>query len=99
METLQGIRYNLRMMGVPIYGPSYIYVDNVSVIHNTQCPESTLKNNSKYILYYAVHESITIGDYLTVHVGTNKTTLTWLPRYCMVESAGFMRQSCYTHLL
>ena len=25
METLRGIRYNLRMMGVPVSGPSYLY--------------------------------------------------------------------------
>ena len=49
METLRGIRYNLRMMGVPISGPLYIYGDNMSFIHNTQSPESNLKKNSNYI--------------------------------------------------
>ena len=43
MEHLRGLRYKLRMMGVPLAGPSYIYGDNMSVIHNTQRPESTLK--------------------------------------------------------
>ena len=47
-ETLHGLRYKLRMMGISIKGPSYIYEDNMSVIHNTQRPESTMrkKNNS-----------------------------------------------------
>jgi hypothetical protein len=36
MEALQGLRYKLRMMGVQINGTSYIYGDNMSVIHNTQ---------------------------------------------------------------
>ncbi len=36
MEVLWGIRYKLRMMGVPIARPTYIYGDNMSVIHNTQ---------------------------------------------------------------
>lgn len=36
MEALRGIRYKLRMMGVELAGPSYIYGDNMSVIrHNT----------------------------------------------------------------
>ena len=35
METLRGIRYKLRMMGIPIKGPSYIYGENMAVIHNT----------------------------------------------------------------
>jgi hypothetical protein len=43
METLRGIRYKVRMMGVPLSGPSYIYGDNMSVVHNTQRPESILK--------------------------------------------------------
>ena len=36
METLRGLWYNLRMMGIPFLGPSYIYGDNMSIIHNTQ---------------------------------------------------------------
>eukprot|EP00978_Attheya_sp_CCMP212_P005090 scaffold11251_cov50-Attheya_sp.AAC.1 len=37
MEMCHGLRYKLRMMGVPISGPTYIYGDNMSVlIHNTQ---------------------------------------------------------------
>ena len=36
MDTLRGIRYKMRMTGVPISGPSYIYGDNMSVIHNNQ---------------------------------------------------------------
>jgi hypothetical protein len=36
MEALQGLRYKLQMMGVAISGPSYIYCDNMLVIHNTQ---------------------------------------------------------------
>jgi hypothetical protein len=43
MEALQGLWYKLWMMGIQINGPSYIYGDNMFVIHNTQWPESTLK--------------------------------------------------------
>ena len=49
MEILQGLRYKLRMMVVPISGPSYIYGDNMSVFHNNQRPESKLKKKSNYI--------------------------------------------------
>eukprot|EP00957_Ditylum_brightwellii_P086053 6546829-Ditylum_brightwellii.AAC.1 len=45
IETCRGLRYKLRMMGVPLFGPTYVYGDNMSVIHNTQRPESTLKKN------------------------------------------------------
>jgi hypothetical protein len=71
MESLRGLRYKLRMMGVPIWGPSLIYGDNMSVIHNTQQPESTLKKKSNSIAYHAVRESVAMGESLTGHVGTN----------------------------
>ena len=32
VEALRGIRYKLRMMGVPLTGLKYIYGDNMSVI-------------------------------------------------------------------
>ena len=71
-ETLQGIKYKLRMMGGPIFCPSHIYGDHMSVIHNTQCNESTLKNKCNYICYQSVHGSVAKGESLTGHVGNNK---------------------------
>ena len=72
METLRGLRYKLRMMGVPLSGPSYIYGDNMSVIHNTQRPESTLKKKSNSICYHAVRESVAMNESLTGHIPTNE---------------------------
>ena len=43
VEALRGIRYKLRMMGVPIDGPTFVYGNNMSVVHNTSKPESRLK--------------------------------------------------------
>jgi hypothetical protein len=68
MEALGGLRHKLRMMGVPISGPSYIYGDNMSVIHNTQRPESVLKKKSNSICYHAIRESVAMGECLTGHV-------------------------------
>ena len=65
METLRGISYKLRMMGVLISIPSYIYGYNMLVIHNTQRLKSTLKKKSKYIFYHAVCESVLMGESLT----------------------------------
>jgi hypothetical protein len=72
MESLRGLRYKLRMMGVGISGPSYIYGDNMSVIHNTQRPESMLKKKSNLICYHAIRESVAMGESLTGHIGTNE---------------------------
>ena len=35
MEVSQGLQYKLRMMGVPIEGPTHMYGDTMSTIHNT----------------------------------------------------------------
>ena len=71
MESLRGLRYKLRMMGVPINGPSLVYGDNMSVIYNSQSPESTLKNKCNSIAYHACRESVAMGKSLTGHVPTN----------------------------
>jgi hypothetical protein len=58
------------MMGVPIAGPTYVYGNNISVIHNTQWPESTLKKKNLSIRYHAVHEAVAMGEILMSHVRT-----------------------------
>jgi hypothetical protein len=57
IETKRGLRYKLRMMGVTIDRPIYVYGDNMSVVHITQRPESVLKKKSNAICYHAVRES------------------------------------------
>ena len=72
VETLRGIRYKLRMMGVPVEGPSYIYGDNMSVIHNTTKPESQLKKKSNSICYHFVREAVAMRECLTSHIPTGR---------------------------
>ena len=71
VDTLRGIRYKLQMTGVPVNGPSYIYRDNMSVINNTQKPESVLKKKSNSICYHAICGSVAMGESLTAHVTTS----------------------------
>jgi hypothetical protein len=42
-EYLKGLRYKLRMMGIPVNGLCYISGDNQSVLANTTEPGFTLK--------------------------------------------------------
>ena len=60
------------MMGVPLLGPSYIYGDNMSIIHNMQHPASTLKKKSNEICYHAIRESVAMGESRTGHVATTE---------------------------
>ena len=68
MEVMRGLRYKLRMMGVPLSGPIYIYGDNMSVIHNTQRPESVLRKKSNSICYHAIREYVAMEEMLTAHI-------------------------------
>ena len=71
MEALCGICYILQMIGVPLSGCSYVYGDNMSVIHNTQQPESTLRKKSNSICYHAICESVAMGDTKTTRIYTH----------------------------
>ena len=57
-EYIQGLRYKLRMMGIPVEGPAYILGDNQSVLANTTIPELTLKKKSQSIAYHFVQEGL-----------------------------------------
>ena len=70
VEELRGIRYKLRMMGVGIDGPTYVYGDYMSVIHNTSTPESVLKKKLNSICYHFIHKAAAMKDCLTTHVPT-----------------------------
>ena len=83
METLQGLMYKSHMMGVPILGVSYIYGDNMSIIHNMQCLESNLKKTSNEIHYHAIHESVAMGESRTGHVATAENPIDLAPKIIM----------------
>jgi hypothetical protein len=62
IDTPRGLRYKLRMMDVALNGPIFVYGDNMSIVHNTQRPESVLKKKSNSILYHAVRDSDVMGE-------------------------------------
>jgi hypothetical protein len=71
VEEVRGLRYKLRMMGVPLNGPSLIHGDNMPVVTNTSKPESTLKKKSNSICYHFVRESVAAGECLVKHISTH----------------------------
>ena len=56
VELSLGLRYKLRMMGIPVEGPVHIKGDNMSVISNASVPESVLKKKSLSICYHFIRE-------------------------------------------
>ena len=70
-EYLRGLRYKLRMMGIPVDGPVFIYGDNQSVLANTTNPDSVLKKKSQSIAYHFVREGVARGEWRTSYVNTH----------------------------
>ena len=61
VELIEGLRYKLRMFGVPILGPTNVYCDNEAVTKNCSIPESTLKKKHHSIAYHRNRESVAAG--------------------------------------
>ena len=53
-EYVRGLRYKLRMMGIPVEMPTFIFGDNKSVLANTSVPHSVLRKKSSSIAYHFV---------------------------------------------
>ena len=61
VEMVEGLRYKLRMMGVPIDGPCRIKADNMSMVKNSSVPESQLKKKSNSIAFHYARERAAAG--------------------------------------
>ena len=59
IELVEGLRYKLRMMGVPIEGScNNVMCDNESVVKNVSRPESSCKKKHNSVAYHKARESI-----------------------------------------
>ena len=67
-EYIRGLRYKLRMMDIPVEGPTCIYGDNLFVLANTTIPDSTLKKKSQSIAYHFVREGVARDEWRTSYV-------------------------------
>ena len=69
IETLRGLQHKLRMMGMPLTGPTYICGDNKSQVTNSSVQESTLQKKCNSICYHAIRESVVMGESFITHIG------------------------------
>jgi len=58
VEILIGLRYKLRMFGVPLYGPCNVFCDNETVTKSTMRAESTLKKKQISIAYHQARKAV-----------------------------------------
>ena len=60
-EMLMELRYQLRMLGVTLEGPTHMYGDNKSVVLNGSTPSSILKKKHLSLAYNRVREASAVG--------------------------------------
>ena len=65
-EMKEGLRYNLRMFGVPINGPGGVFFDNQPVVNNVSIPSSVLNKKHNSIFNHRFLEAHIAG---TIQVG------------------------------
>jgi hypothetical protein len=82
----------IRMMGIPLSGPTYIYCDNKSQVTNSSRPESTLKKKCNSICYHAICESVAMGETLLTHIRTGEN----LPDFLTKTTSG---AKCHKHVI
>ena len=71
-EYVRGLRYKLRMMGIKVDEPAFVFGDNKSVLYNTTDPGSTLKKKSNAIAYHFVREGVARDEWRTTYINTDE---------------------------
>jgi hypothetical protein len=61
IETIEGLRYKLRMMGVELQGACNVFCNNNAVVLNSSVPESVLKKKHAAVNYHRTREVIAAG--------------------------------------
>ena len=80
-EYICGLTYKLRMMGIPVEGPTCIYGDNQSVVANSTIPDSTLKKESQSIVFILFMKELLEMKWRTSYVNTHENEADLLPKH------------------
>jgi hypothetical protein len=71
-EYVHGLRFKLRMFGITVDEPAFVFGDNQSVLANTSAPASTLKKKSNAIAYHFVREGCARDEWRTAYINTHE---------------------------
>lgn len=77
VDIIHGLRYKLRMFGVPLDGPCNVFCDNEAVYKSAMRAESVLKKKNLSISYHKTREAISANVLLVYfeRSGTNHSDL------------------------
>jgi hypothetical protein len=57
-EQIMDLKYTVRMMGIPLDGPAWMFGDNQSVITSSTIPHSSLNKRHNALAYHRVREAV-----------------------------------------
>ena len=68
VDQIVEIRYQLRMLGIPLTGPAFLFGDNLSVINSSTIPSASLKKRHNLLSYHRVREAQASGIVNCIHM-------------------------------
>ena len=92
VEMIKGLRYKVRMMGIPLEGATHVLVDNMSVVHNTSRLESTLKKKSNSFVYHFIRESAAASEIQISHAKSKENISDMLTKIQMGPERKWLAQ-------
>jgi hypothetical protein len=68
VDQIVDLRYSLRMLGVPLTGPSFVFGDNLAVINSATMPSGKLQKRHNILSYHRVREAQAAGFTQFIHI-------------------------------
>ena len=68
VDQIVDLRYTMRMLGVPLTGPSWMFGDNLSVVNSSTIPSGKLQKRQNILNYHRVREAQAAGIINFVHM-------------------------------
>ena len=67
-EQIMDLKYTLRMMGIPLDGPAWMFGDNQSVLTSATVPQSNLNKRHNALAYHRVREAVSAKVMYFMHI-------------------------------
>jgi len=68
VDQIVDIRYSLRMLGVRLVGPTWMFGDNLSVVNSSTIPSGKLQKRQNILNFHRVREAQAAGFLNFVHI-------------------------------
>jgi hypothetical protein len=104
-EQIMDLKYTLRMMGVPLDGPAWMFGDNQSVLTSANVPHSSLNKRHNALAYHRVREAISAKVLYFIYVPSKKNAadiftkfLPWVDFWPLVQPLLFWKGETMKHV-